>query len=84
MVTVIGHDSSDGTSFGHAVVLTECVRKGTSIKFKLKNSLDGEHLEGSVNSWFSPSTLQLIKTRTVKPNIAWSMTDFDAWIIRFN
>ena len=84
MVTVIGYDASKNISFGHAVVMTECTCQGFTVTFKLKNSLDGEHLKGSFDMRTTPMNLSLTKTKAVNQNIRWSIVDFDAWIIRFN
>ena len=39
VVIVEGHDLLSKATFGHAVTMTECFLAGTTIKFKLKNSL---------------------------------------------
>ena len=52
VVIVIGVDTkmTDGKrQFDHAVVMTNCSVEGDIVKFRLKNSLRGDHLEGSYN-----------------------------------
>ena len=82
---VIGHDKTKKSSFGHAVVMTECVLTGTNIDIKLKNSLEGAHLKGSVSfSQISSSQeIQLTQIKNQNPNYDWTMNCYLTLFVNF-
>ena len=73
------------TTFGHAVTMTECFLAGTTIKFKLKNSLGGAHLEGAVS--FAQirynHQIQLTQIKNPNPNYVWTMHCYLTWFVCF-
>ena len=85
LVIVQGHNKIDNTSFGHAVVMTECILAGTTIHFKLKNSLGGAHLKGTVDFSEIRSNQRVLLTqiKNQNPNYTWTMNCYLTFFVRF-
>ena len=84
-MVVEGHDTAKKSSFGHAVVLTECLWIGTTIEIKLKNSLEGAHLKGvvSYSQISSNQQIQLTQIKNQNPDLHWTMKCYLTLFVNF-
>ena len=85
IVEIEGHDNS-GNTFGHAVVMTQCVLFGTTVEFKLKNSFEGAHLRGTVSlsQISSNEQIQLTEIRNSNRSLRWTMSCYLTWFAHFS
>ena len=81
-MTVIGHNATTN-EFLHAVLMTKCIRNKNNIAIKLKNSLEGEHLEGNIDLKNPYATIKLNTTKKGSTKYSWKMDCFDACYVQF-
>ena len=85
LVIVKGRDTINKSSFGHAMIMTECVENGKMIDFKLKNSLGGSHLKGTVSfaQIRSNKKIQLTQIKNRNPDFTWTMKCYLTLFVTF-
>ena len=85
VVTIIGCDTSKTppTEFHNAVVLTDLVVSNSTVEFKLKNSIKGEHLEGHFDLGKNDFPIKLKKTKVIDMNVSWKMMNTRVWCLNF-